>query len=132
MHSVREFVEAAFKHVGVEIAWEGEAENVRCCFLFGVCVCMCVYLSKVLTFAWNIITACFSLQEIGKDKATGAVRVRVNPKYYRPTEVEQLLGNPAKAERVLGWKAKVTFQELVSDMMTSDLQVMATNPDQAY
>ena len=55
MHSVREFVEAAFRHIGKEIEWEGEAEA-----------------------------------EVGKEKGTGIVRVKVNPKYYRPTEVEQL------------------------------------------
>jgi GDPmannose 4,6-dehydratase len=55
MHSVREFVEASFRHIGKEIEWEGEAEA-----------------------------------EVGKEKGTGIVRVKVNPKYYRPTEVEQL------------------------------------------
>jgi hypothetical protein len=48
-------------------------------------------------------------EEIGIDKATGTVRVRVDPKYYRPTEVELLLGNPTKAKEVLGWTRQVTF-----------------------
>ena len=48
-------------------------------------------------------------EEVGIDTATGTVRVRVDPKYYRPTEVELLLGNPTKAKEVLGWTRKVTF-----------------------
>ncbi|RKO85420.1 GDP-D-mannose 4,6-dehydratase, partial [Blyttiomyces helicus] len=61
-HTVRSFIEKSFKTVGVDIVWEGKAEN-----------------------------------EIGKDAATGIVRVRIDPKYYRPTEVDILLGDPTKA-----------------------------------
>ena len=50
------------------------------------------------------------------------ILVRVDPKYFRPTEVELLLGNPAKAKRVLGWKPKVTFEALVKEMMEHDLK----------
>ena len=46
-------------------------------------------------------------QEMGREKGTGVVRVRVNPKFYRPTEVEQLMGDPRKANEKLGWKPKV-------------------------
>ncbi|KAJ3305883.1 hypothetical protein HDU93_006225, partial [Gonapodya sp. JEL0774] len=73
-HPVKEFVEKAFKIVGVDIVWEGEEEN-----------------------------------EVGRDKTTGTVRVRVDPKYYRPAEVELLWGDPTKARTVLGWKQKVSF-----------------------
>ena len=45
--------------------------------------------------------------EIGKEKATGIIRLKVNPKFYRPTEVEQLLGDPTKAKNLLGWEPKV-------------------------
>jgi GDPmannose 4,6-dehydratase len=48
--------------------------------------------------------------------------VEVDPRYYRPTEVELLIGNPEKAERVLGWKAKTTFQDLVRVMVTADFE----------
>ena len=48
-------------------------------------------------------------KEVGKDSKTGKVLVRIDPKYYRPTEVDLLLGNPAKAKKVLGWKPKVDF-----------------------
>ncbi|MBR1543533.1 MAG: GDP-mannose 4,6-dehydratase [Muribaculaceae bacterium] len=61
--------------------------------------------------------------EKGIDKATGRVLVEVDPKYFRPAEVEQLLGNPAKAKTVLGWNPrKTTFDELVRIMMEHDLQ----------
>lgn len=49
------------------------------------------------------------VNEVGKDAATGTIRVRINPKYFRPTEVDFLLGDPTKAMNELGWKPKVTF-----------------------
>ena len=53
----------------------------------------------------------------------------MNPKYYRPTEVEQLQGDPSKAERCFGWKAVVRFDELVTDMMEADIKLMESRPD---
>ena len=50
--------------------------------------------------------------EVGREKSTGVVRVRVNPKFYRPTEVEQLLGDPTKAKTRLGWSPKVNVGKL--------------------
>lgn len=92
-HSVREFVECAFKHIGQEIAWEGTGKN-----------------------------------EVGKEKATGIVRVKVNVKYYRPTEVEFLLGDASKAKRVLGWEPKTSFVELVHEMVDHDIELMKKDP----
>ena len=88
-HTVREFVELAFKEIGVEIEWSGEGVN-----------------------------------EVGKDKATGVTRVQVNPKYFRPTEVEQLLGDASKAKAKLGWQPKTPLKALVSEMVTADLAGM--------
>jgi GDPmannose 4,6-dehydratase len=90
--SVREFVEAAFGCVGVEIEWRGEG-----------------------------------IDEKGADKKTGAVLVEVDPRYFRPTEVELLLGDPSKAERVLGWRRKVSFGELVRRMVEYDLRLADRN-----
>jgi GDPmannose 4,6-dehydratase len=92
-HSVREFVEASFRHIGKEIVWEGEG-----------------------------------VDEVGKEKESGIVRVKVNPKYFRPTEVvsspnilyvknkliifneqDLLLGDPSKAKKHLNWVPKVGF-----------------------
>jgi len=67
-------------------------------------------------------------KEIGREKSTGEIRVKVNPKFYRPTEVEQLLGDPRKANEKLGWKPKVAFDDLVKDMMVSDVALMKLNP----
>jgi len=93
MHSVREFVEAAFRYINREIEWSGSGDT-----------------------------------EIGKEKGSGVVRVKVNPKFYRPTEVEQLLGDPTKAKTKLGWVPKVDFNALVKDMMDSDIELMRKNP----
>jgi len=62
------------------------------------------------------------IKEKGIDIKTGKVLVEVDEKYFRPAEVELLLGNPAKAENELGWKRKVSFQELVSRMVKYDLE----------
>jgi GDPmannose 4,6-dehydratase len=62
--------------------------------------------------------------EVGIDSATGAVRVRVNPVYYRPTEVDLLIGDYSKAKKELGWEPTTRFEELVQQMMAEDLKVM--------
>jgi GDPmannose 4,6-dehydratase len=61
------------------------------------------------------------VEEVGFDAATGAVLVRVDPRYFRPAEVEQLLANPAKARDKLGWTHTTSFTELVQEMMAADL-----------
>lgn len=63
--------------------------------------------------------------EIGIDTKTGKVLVKVDPRYFRPTEVDLLLGDPRKAHQVLGWRHKTTFPELVAEMVASDLKVVA-------
>ncbi|WP_404427712.1 GDP-mannose 4,6-dehydratase [Ureibacillus chungkukjangi] len=88
MHTVREFVELAFKHVDIEIEWTGEGVN-----------------------------------EIGINKATGEVIIEVDPKYFRPAEVEQLLGDPTKSKTLLGWNpTKTSFEELVKIMVKKDME----------
>jgi GDPmannose 4,6-dehydratase len=86
-HTVREFVELAFKEVGVNIEWQG-----------------------------------IGVDEKGIDTNTGNVLVEIDEKYFRPTEVELLLGDPSKAEEELGWKRQISFQELVSGMVKYDLK----------
>jgi len=85
-HTVREFVEIAFKEVGIEIIWQGSG-----------------------------------IHEKGINKNTGSVLVEIDEKYFRPAEVEVLLGDPSRAERELNWKKKFSFQELVSSMVRYDL-----------
>ncbi|XP_068967281.1 GDP-mannose 4,6 dehydratase isoform X1 [Bombus flavifrons] len=67
------------------------------------------------------------VNEIGQDAQTGQVLVKVNPKYFRPTEVDVLLGDANKAKEKIGWKPTVTFEGLVKDMMDSDLELMRKN-----
>lgn len=86
-HTVREFVELAFKHIGTNIEWQG-----------------------------------IGIDEKGFDKATGKALVEVDPRYFRPTEVELLLGDPTKAQQKLGWKPKTTLAELVAMMVEQDLR----------
>ncbi|MDY6828390.1 MAG: GDP-mannose 4,6-dehydratase, partial [Pseudomonadota bacterium] len=61
------------------------------------------------------------VEEKGLDTETGRCLVAVDPRYFRPTEVETLLGDPAKAKRQLGWAPKVSFQQLVAEMVREDL-----------
>ncbi|MED4013711.1 GDP-mannose 4,6-dehydratase [Priestia aryabhattai] len=88
MHSVREFVQLAFKHTGIEIEWSGEG-----------------------------------LGEKGTNKATGEVIVEIDPKFFRPAEVDQLLGDPTKAKTLLNWNpTKTSFEELVRIMVEADMK----------
>ena len=88
-HSVREFVELAFREVGIDIQWKGKGVN-----------------------------------EVGVDKASGNVLIEIDSRYYRPTEVDILLGDPTKAKSELGWEAKVGLQELVKMMVEEDLRAL--------
>ena len=85
-YSVRQFVDAAAKEIGIELTWQGRG-----------------------------------VDEIGTDQH-GRVIVRVDPRYFRPTEVETLLGDPTKAKEKLGWTPQTSFDELVSEMVREDLK----------
>lgn len=85
-HSIREFVELAFDHVGRKIVWRGKG-----------------------------------IDEKGIDAESGDMLVEVDPRYFRPTEVDLLLGDPSKAHTKLGWTHTTSFPELVREMMASDL-----------
>ena len=63
------------------------------------------------------------VEEVGCCAATGKILVDVNPKYFRPAEVDLLLGDPSKAQRVLGWRRKISFRELVKMMVQADLKI---------
>jgi GDPmannose 4,6-dehydratase len=84
---VRDFVEAAFNEIDVNIEWQGTG-----------------------------------VDEVGIDSASGKTLIEVDQRYFRPTEVETLLGNPAKSKRVLGWEATTSLQDMVSEMVVSDLK----------
>jgi GDPmannose 4,6-dehydratase len=62
------------------------------------------------------------VDEVGVDSKTGSTLVRIDSRYFRPTEVESLLGDPTKARQKLGWSAEITFEELVTEMIEADLE----------
>lgn len=87
-YSVRQFVDAAFAEVGMQMRWEGEGVN-----------------------------------EKGVDAKSGKVIVEVDPRYFRPTEVETLLGDPSKAREKLGWEATISLDQMVAEMVREDLML---------
>ena len=62
------------------------------------------------------------LKEVGYDKKTGKIHVKIDPVYFRPTDVDELRGDASKARKELKWKPKTSFKELVKEMMISDLK----------
>src|ERR1700693_3871576 len=88
-HSVREFVQRAFAHVGRRIEWRGKG-----------------------------------VEEKGIDTLSGQILVEVDPRYFRPTEVDLLLGDSSKARQKLGWRHKTSFADLVKEMIDSDLALV--------
>ena len=89
-HSVRSFVEKAFRRIGVDLEWKGEGVDER-----------------------------------GIDASDGRVLVEVDPRYFRPTEVDLLIGDPTKAREKLGWRHETKLDDLVAEMMREDLKIMA-------
>ena len=63
-------------------------------------------------------------REQGRDACTGAVRIEVDPHYFRPTEVDALVRDASKVRRMLGWRPRTTFRELVSEMVRADLALL--------
>lgn len=96
-HSVRKFCELAFKEAGIELEWKGNGVDEK-----------------------GIIK---SVESSISHLKPGAVLVEIDPRYFRPTEVDTLLGNPNKAKRILGWESKTVFQDLVKEMVQADLMI---------
>ncbi len=113
-HTVREFTELAFSELGIELEWQGEKATE-------------VGVIKSITQKYNAsegasIASTQNISIPGKHLKPGDVVVEVSPNYYRPTEVDLLIGNPAKAEKVLGWKAQTKFEDLVKLMIRADIE----------
>ena len=60
------------------------------------------------------------IKEIGRRSDTGEIVIRIDPRYYRPTEVNELLGDASKAKRLLGWEPKISLEELIEEMIQSE------------
>ena len=112
-HTVREFAESSFNHLGIKLEWQGKGADEK-----GV----------IKEIDWSVAN-----KLIGKPKSEfkyslseklkkGTAVVMIDPDYYRPTEVDLLIGDPSKAKKLLGWEAKTTFKQLVKLMIKSDLE----------
>lgn len=88
-HSVRDFVECAFAHIGLKLEWRGKG-----------------------------------IQETGIDSKTGKILVKIDPLLFRPKEVNALQGDASKAYRILGWRPKIQFDTLVSDLLNTDRNIL--------
>lgn len=93
---IREFVRMSFSEVGIELAFRGEGENEE-----------------------GYVVACSGDYQLPE----GTVVVKVDPRYYRPTEVDLLIGDASKAKEKLGWTPKYTLAEMVKEMVASDLEL---------
>jgi len=100
-HSVREFVELAFRYAGVEIEWKGSGVEEK-----GVI---------------RSLTSSFAL-------SVGDVLIEIDPRYFRPTEVDYLLADISRAKEKLGWTPRVTFGELVKIMVDADMEIGGLRP----
>jgi GDPmannose 4,6-dehydratase len=96
--TVRDFVRMSFSYAGIELEFKGEGVDEK------------AYVVSCSNPLYKV--------EIGKEV------VAVDPRYFRPTEVDLLIGDPSKAEKKLGWKREYKLEELVNDMMESDLKMM--------
>jgi GDPmannose 4,6-dehydratase len=90
--TVRDFVQAAFKEIGIDIEWRGSG-----------------------------------VSEQGLDRASGKVRVEVDPRYFRPTEVDLLVGDASKAKTKLGWQPRYDLAALIREMVAADIEAVRTN-----
>ncbi|MDD4273486.1 MAG: GDP-mannose 4,6-dehydratase [Desulfobacter postgatei] len=100
-HSVRQFVEIAAAHLGITLAWKGAGVDEQ-----------------------GIVEAVAPYKAGGDaaDLTPGDVMVRVDPMYFRPAEVETLLGDPAKAKSKLGWQPRISFEDMVKEMVAHDMK----------
>ena len=96
-HTVRSFVEIAARELGIEITWEGEGSKE---------------IGRVV-----------SNTDTDGNAQPGEIVVQIDPRYFRPTEVETLLGDPAKAKKQLGWEPKISFEKMVKEMVQQDLNI---------
>ncbi len=107
-HSVRDFIKEAARELGIEIEWQGAgAEEV------GI-------ISSIARSSWTLNSKEVSLSSGLKP---GKRIVEVDPRYFRPTEVESLIGDASKARNKLGWEPEISFREMVREMLNSDLEL---------
>ncbi|MDW7999348.1 MAG: GDP-mannose 4,6-dehydratase, partial [Thermodesulfovibrio sp.] len=105
-HSVREFVEKAFSYAGIEIEWKGSGTEEK----------------GIVASINNVLNVKHSTLKIGE------IVIEIDPRYFRPTEVEHLQADITKAREKLGWQPRVTFDELVKIMVDYDMKLAKLEP----
>lgn len=118
-HTVREFVERTFDEIGIEIEWKGKRENEK-----GI-VSKINFDKAAELLDWTNKSEKYRFK-LNSSLKRGDTIVVVDPSYYRPTEVDLLIGDPSKARKLLGWKAKTKFSDLVKLMIKSDMEKVFT------
>jgi len=116
-HSVREFCERTFENIGIQLEWVGEGIDEKG-------IIKSIDKSKILSFVEELKTEHPDLNsfELKLDHLKpGDIVIEVDPTYFRPTEVDLLLGDPTKAKQKLGWIPEVQFEELIERMVKYDL-----------
>lgn len=109
-HTIREFCELTFKKLGIKIEWKGKNENEK-----GI-------VKSIGSLKINIGN---NINGTNPALKKGDVIIEIDPKYYRPTEVDLLIGDASKAKKELGWEPKVRFEELIDIMIKADLEKVA-------
>ncbi len=104
-YTVRAFIEQAFRNCGIELEWQGKDVNE---------------VGIIKTIASSSLNESYIHQAQLKE---GQTVLRIDPYYFRPTEVNCLIGDASKAKKNLGWTPKTTFEELVKEMIESDLKL---------
>lgn len=104
-YMVREFIELAFKEVGVIIAWKGEGVN-EIGYIEGI--------DFELLSSLNITNCSLKVDD---------TLVKIDPYYFRPTEVDVLIGDASKAKNQLGWEPKISLEELIAEMVAEDIKI---------
>jgi GDPmannose 4,6-dehydratase len=113
-HTIREFAELTFKEIGIELEWTNKGEKEK-----GIAKDINFEVAKGL-IEYDTSNG-YRLNFSNKLKK-GDTIIIIDPNYYRPTEVDLLIGNPLKAEKLLNWKAKTKFNDLIKLMIKSDLE----------
>jgi GDPmannose 4,6-dehydratase len=108
-HSVREFVELAFNHAGIELEWKGTGTSEK-----GI----------IRSLAPSYFSASASPSTSPCSLKVGSVLIEIDPRYFRPTEVAFLQSDPTKAREKLGWEPKVRFEDLVKMMVDEDIKAL--------
>ena len=112
--TVRDFANLTFGYLGIELEWKGEGKDE-------VGIIKKVELEDAKKLIDHLVNKSSYIKDFSDNLKPGNTVVEVDPKYYRPTEVDMLVGNPSKASKLLNWKAETKFEDLIHLMIKSDM-----------